>query len=148
MCACVCVRLLRISEPTRWFSQMTGDEHPRRHHRADGPLSSLYEPSPGLSSFGAASVMMCYSARLASSSAPSVLPENRIGRDIIYNRRCCDHINVLDIFDQNCIVSKLGWRSTTGPPDLWPSSPVPDSPPDATTKPKASSHNFIPLCQV
>ena len=48
---------------------MTPDERPRRHHLADGPLSSLYAPSPSLSSFGAASVMMCCSARPASSSA-------------------------------------------------------------------------------
>ena len=60
---------------------MTPDEYPRRHHLADGPLSSLYAPSPSLSSFGAASVIMCCSARPASSSAPFVLPEDRIGRN-------------------------------------------------------------------
>ena len=37
----VCVRLLRRSERTRWLSQNTPDEHPRRHRLADGPLSSL-----------------------------------------------------------------------------------------------------------
>ena len=66
---CVCMRVcplsLRSSEPTRWFSQMMPDEHPRRHHLADGPLSSLYAPSPSFSSIGAASVMMCCSARAA-----------------------------------------------------------------------------------
>ena len=96
----VCVRSVRSCERTRWFSQMTPDEHPRRHHLADGPLSSLYTPSPSLSSFGATSVMMCCSARHASSSAPSVLPEDRIDRNIRYIRRCCDHINVLHIFNQ------------------------------------------------
>ena len=146
MYACVCPLSLRSSEPTRWFSQMTRDEHPRCHHLADGPLSSLYAPSPSLSSFGAASVMMCCSARPASSSAPSVLPEDRIGRNTIYVRRCCDHIK-LHIFDRNCIVLKLGWRSTTGPSDLWSSSPVPDSPPDATANPMASSHH-VALCQL
>ena len=60
------------------------DEHPRRHRLTDGPLSSLEAPSPSLSSFGAASVMMCCSARPASSSAPSVLPEDLIGRNIMY----------------------------------------------------------------
>ena len=148
MRACVCPLSLRNSKPTRWFSQMTPDEQPRRHHLADGPLSSLYAPSPCLSSFGAASVMMWCSARPASSSAPSVLPKDRIGRNIIYIRQCCDHINVLHIFDQTCIVLKLGWRSTTGPPDLWSSSPVPGSPPDATAKPMASSHHVALLCQV
>ena len=149
MRVCVCVStFVRNPEPTSWFSQMTPDEHPRRHHLADGPLSSLYAPSPSLSSFGAASVMMCSSARPASSSAPSVLPEDRIGRNIICIRRCCDHIDVLHIFDQTCIVLKLGWRSTTGPPDLWSSSPVPGSPPDATAKPMASSHHVALLCQV
>ena len=144
---CVCPLSLRNSEPTRWFSQMTPDEHPRRHHLADGPLSLLYVPSPSLSSFGAASVMTCCSARPAFSSAPYVLPEDRIGRNIIYFRRFCDHINVLHIFDQTCVVLKLGWRSTTGPPDLH-SSPVPVSPHDATAKPIASSHHFTPICQV
>ena len=79
---------------------MRPDEHPRRHHLADGPLSSLYAPSRSLSSFGAASVMMGCSARPASSSAPSVLPEDRIGRNIICIRRFCDDINILHIFDQ------------------------------------------------
>ena len=78
-----------------------------------------------------------------------MLPEDRIGRDIIYIRRCCDHINVLDVFvfDQTCIVLKLGWRSTTGPPDLW-SSPVPGSPPDATAKSMVSSHHVALLFEV
>ena len=138
---------LRNSEPTKWFSQMTPDEHPRRHHLADGPLSSLYAPSPGLSSSGAASVMMCCAARPASSSAPSALLEDRIGRNTVYIRRCCGHINVLHILEQTCIVLKLGWRSTTGPPDLWSSSPVPGSPPDVTAKPTASSHHVALLCQ-
>ena len=128
-CGCVCPPAYRRSEPTRWFSQMTPDKHPRRHHLADGPFSSLYAPSPSLSSCGAASVMMCCSARPASSSAPSVLPEDRV---LIYTRRCCDHINVLHIFDETCIVLKLGWRSTTGPPDLWSCTLIPGSPSDAT----------------
>ena len=89
----------------------------------------VYALSPSLSSFGAASVMMCCFARPASSSAPSVLPENRIGRKLIYIRRGWDHINVLDIFDQTCIVLKLGWRSTTGPPDFGPPLLSPAHPP-------------------
>ena len=40
-CACGFPLSLRNSEPTRWFSQMTADEHLRRHHLADCPLSSL-----------------------------------------------------------------------------------------------------------
>ena len=78
------VRILGSSEHTRWFSQMTPDEHPRRNHLADGPLSSREASSLGMSSFGAASVMMCCSARPACSSAPSVLSEVRISRNIIY----------------------------------------------------------------
>ena len=123
------------------FRKMTPDEHPRRHHLADGPLSSLYAPLLSLSSFGAAFVTMCCSARPASSSAPSVLPEDRSGRSIIYIRRLCDHIHVFHIFDQTCIVLTFGWRSATGPPDLWSSSLVPGSTPDATAKPIASSHH-------
>ena len=125
---CVCPLSLRISEPTKWFSQMTTDEHPRRHHLADGPLLSLYAPSPSLGSYSTASVMMCCSARLASSNALSVLPEDRIGRNIINIASFYNHINVLHIFDQTCIVLTLGWRSTTGPPDLFSSSP-PSHPP-------------------
>ena len=60
---------------------MAPDEHLQRHYLADGPLSSFYAPSPSLSSFGAASVIMSCSARPACSSAPSVLPEDRIGRN-------------------------------------------------------------------
>ena len=70
----VCPLSLRNSEPTRGFSLikiMTPNEHPRRHHHADGPLSPLCATSSILSSFGAASVMMCWCARPASSSAPS-----------------------------------------------------------------------------
>ena len=52
---------------------------PRRHRLADGQLSPLYAPLPRFSSSGAASVMMCCSACPASSSAPSVLPEDRSG---------------------------------------------------------------------
>ena len=126
---------------------MMSGEHPRRHRLADGALSSLYAPSPSLSPFGAASVMKCCSTRPASSSAPSVLSEDRTGRNRMYIRRFCDHINVLHIFDQACIVSTLGWRSTTGPPDLFSSSLVPVSPPDATAKPMASSHHFTPFAK-
>ena len=63
---------------------------PRRHRLADGPLSSLYAPSLSFSSFGAASVMICCSARPASPSAPSVLPGDRISRKYIRcMRRFC-----------------------------------------------------------
>ena len=62
--------------------------------------------------------MMCSSARPASSRAPSVLPEDRIARNIIYIGRFCDHTTVLHIFDQTYIVLKLSWTSTTGPLDL------------------------------
>ena len=119
---------------------MTPDEHPRHRHLADGPLSSLYAPSPSLSSFGAASVMMCCSARPASSRAPSALPKPMASSHhfdpfakfkLVWRRICicrfCNHLNVL-ILDQTCIVSKVGWRSTTGllifgPPLLSPAHP-------------------------
>ena len=71
---CVCPFSVRNSEPTRWFSQMTPDEHPWLHHLADCPHSSLYALSPSLSSYSAASVMMCCSALPVSLNAPSVLP--------------------------------------------------------------------------
>ena len=110
---CVCVRLrTEDPNPRSFFCErgLTGTR--RRHHLDGGRRSPTYPPSPSLSSFGAASVVMCCSARPASSSAPSVLPVDRIGRNIIYAALFCDHINVLHIFDQICIVLKLGWRST------------------------------------
>ena len=96
------VRILRSSEHTRWFSQMTPDEHPRRNHLADGPLSSREASSLGMSSFGSASVMMSCSARPACSSAPSVLSEVRISRNIIYTAWFCYHINTLHISTELC----------------------------------------------
>ena len=66
---------------------------------------------------------------------------------IKYIRRFCDYINVLHFLVQTRIVLKLGWRSTTGPPDLW-SSPVPGSPPDATAKSMVSSHHVALLFEV
>ena len=145
--ACVCPLSLRNSERTRWFTQITPDEHPRRHVLADGLLSSLYAPSLSLSSFGAASVMMFCSACPASSGVLSVVPEDRIGRNIMYVGRFCYRINV-HVVDHARIVWKLGWRSTTGPPDRLSSSLVPVSPPDATANTVASSNHFAPLCQV
>ena len=89
---------------------------PRRHRLADGQLSSLYALSPNFSSFGAAFVMLCCSARPASSSAPlrwSVrYPSVDLVVNIIYIRTIFDHINVLHIFDLTCIVLKSGWSST------------------------------------
>ena len=148
VCMRVCASSLRSSEPTRRFSLMTPEEHPRRHHLADGPLLSLYTPSPSLDSFGETSVIMCCSARHASLSAPSVLPEDRIGYNIRHIRPCCDHINVVLIFDQTCVVLKLGWTSTTGLPDLWSSSPVAGSLADATANPMASAHHVALLREV
>ena len=142
---CVCPPAHRRSQPKRW--QMTPDEHPQRHQLSDGPFLWLCAPSPSLRSCDAASVVMCCSARPASSSAPSGLPEDRIGRNIIYIRPFCDHINVLYIFDKPCIVSTLNWRSRTGPPDLF-SSLVSVSLPDVSAKPMPSSHHFTPLWQV
>ena len=78
----VCVRLRTEGPNLQGGFRIISDEHPRRDHLADGPLSSLCAPSPSLSSFGAASVVMCCSARPASSSAPSVIPEDRLGRII------------------------------------------------------------------
>ena len=147
-CACMCPPAHRRSEPPIIFLRTRPDENPPTPPPRPWPTLTLYAPSPSLSSFDAASVMMCCSARPASSSAPSVLPEDRIGRNITHVRRCCDHINVRHIFDQTCVVVKLGWRSTTGPPGLRFSSPVPGSPPGATAKSMASSHHVALLCQV
>ena len=90
---------------------------PRRHRLADDQLSSLYAPSPRFSSFGAASVVLCCSAPPASLSAPlrpSVrYPTTGLVVNTMHIRTFCDHINVLHIFGQICIVLKSGWSSTT-----------------------------------
>ena len=104
---CVCPLSLRSSEPTRWFSQMTPDEYPRRHHLADGPLSSLCAPSPSLSSFGATSVVMCCSSRPASSSALSVLPEDRIGRNIVQAQKYIGALRAPHFFLFGCVKRRL-----------------------------------------
>ena len=100
-----------------------------------------------LSSFGAASVTCC-SARPASSSALSVLPEDRNRRTIRHAACFCESINIFHIFHQTFIVLKLGWRSTTGSPELLSSSPVAVSPPDATAKPMATFCHFNSPCRV
>ena len=117
VCVCVCPHALRKLRTYEVFRKRRLTNTPRRHRLADGQLSSLYAPLPSFSSFGAASVMMCCSARPASSSAPSVLPEDRIGRTIIHCLILWPY-KFISYFRQTCIVFKLGWRSTTGPPDL------------------------------
>ena len=74
---------------------MKPDEHPRRYRLADGPLSSLYAPSQSLSSFSAASVMMCCAPRPAYSSAPYVILEDWIARNTRHSALFCVHIDVL-----------------------------------------------------
>ena len=80
----MCVRVSTCPQKTPYlrggFRKRRLMNTPRRHRLSNGQLSSLYVPLPSFSSFGAASVMMCFFARPASSSAPSVLPEDRIGR--------------------------------------------------------------------
>ena len=62
---------------------------PRCHCLADGRLSSLYPPSPSFSSFGAASVMLCYCPRASSSipSRPSVYYPGRFCASLRYDER-------------------------------------------------------------
>ena len=58
---------------------------PRRHHLADGQLSSLYAPSPSFSSFGASDVLR-YSSCLFECTLTTVckLPEYRSRRKYMY----------------------------------------------------------------
>ena len=133
----------------------------------------LTHPSLSLSSFGAASVMLCCSASPASSSAllwPSVrypsidsvrYPSIDLVVNIIWIRTFCDDINVLHIFDQTCIVLKPGWSSPTAqintrrivnPPSLSPSyppTPPPSQSPAFTTlpPPRQVSARLAPLVQ-
>ena len=70
---CVCASACTQKTPNLsmiLISQTTPEETPRRHHLADGHLSSLYRPSPSFSSFGAAFVMCC-AAPASCSSTPS-----------------------------------------------------------------------------
>ena len=120
---------------------------PRRHHLPDGQLSSLYPPSPGFSSFGAAPVMLCCSPSPASSSTPLRPSACNPSFSLVVNIACirifCDHLNVFYIFDPTCIVLESGWSSTArmlrlvvSPPSLSP------SPANATAKLRAS--HFTP----
>ena len=122
-----------------------------RHCLADGQLSSLYAPLSSFSSFGAASVMMCCSVRSASSSAPSVLPEDRIGRkyniisSILWTYKCSSYVRP----DLYRFEARLEPSSTTA---RMPASllvfPCLSLIPDATAKLIASSHHFTPPRQV
>ena len=97
-------------------------------------LSSLYPNSPSFSSFGAACAMLCYLPP-AFSSTPLRPFEYNASIILIVNISCirtfCDHLNVLYIFDQTCIVLKSGWSSTARMPRLVVSPPVlsPSHPP-------------------
>ena len=75
---------------------------PRRRHPSDGQLSSLYPTSLSFSSFGAARVMCCLPP--ASSSTPLRPSVYNASVSLLVNIVCirsfCDHINVLNIFDQ------------------------------------------------
>ena len=86
VCVCVCPHALRKLRTYEVFRKRRLTNTPRRHRLADGQLSSLYAPLPSFSSFGAASVMMCCSARPASSSVPYVLPKDWTGRQ--FNVHC------------------------------------------------------------
>ena len=138
--------LHKTLNPQGCFRKRRLTNTPRRHRVADGQLSSSYAPLPCFSLFGAASCDVLF--RSACLLERTVCATIGLVVNIISIRRFCDQINVLHIFDPTCIVLKLGWRYTTGPPDLFSSSLVPVSPPDATAKPMASSHHFTSLCQV
>ena len=80
------------------------------------------------------------------------LRECRPGRkDHMRTYNTCNHINVVRIFDQTCIVLKPGWSpsSTTA---RMPASllvfPCLSLIPDATAKLIASSHHFTPPRQI
>ena len=94
------------------------------------PLIALRTP-PCFSSFSAACVTGCCSARPASWSTPYVLPEKRIVVNIMYIRRLCDHVKVLHIFDQTWIGLKSGCSSTMALLNHLSCSPVSVSPTDA-----------------
>ena len=79
---------------------------PRRHRLADGQLSSLYPPSPSLSSFDAASDVVLFRFYFLfehTITAVCAPPEYQPCRkySLMYIQKKCDHLrNVLYIFDQ------------------------------------------------
>ena len=114
------------------FSRTAPDDHPPTLPpcRWPAPITLL---TPTTFQLVGRHLRYAFFARAAPWSARSVLHEDRIGRNVKYVRRFCDHIHVLHICDRTCIVSKLGWRCTTGrlifgPPPLYPSHP-PTPPP-------------------
>ena len=67
--------------------------------------------------------MMCCSARPAFSGPPSVLPEDRIIRNVMYTALICDHVNFIEMFDRlPSLLSKAGFlqraRLIFNPPAL------------------------------
>ena len=120
---------------------------------------TLTRPSPSFSSFGAACAMLCYLPP-AFSSTPLRPFEYNASIILIVNISCirtfCDHLNVLYIFDQTCIVLKSGWSSTArmprldvSLPSLSPSQP-PTPPPSRwpaliTLPPRQVSARLAPL---
>ena len=114
----VCVPACAQKAPNLYtmFSQTTLTNTPRRRHPADGQLSSIYPTSPSFSSFGAACVTLCRLPPPASSSTPfrpSVYYASfSLVVNIEYIRIFCDHLHIVYVVDQTCIVLKSGWNST------------------------------------
>ena len=135
---------------------------PRRHRLADGQLSSRYRPSPIVSSFGAASAMLCCPRPPVSSSTPlqpSVYyPSIFLVKSIIYIRTFCDHLNVLYIFRPDFL--KSDWNSTARMPrlvvsplvlpDEHPPTPTPSRWPALITFPTLAKFHLVwrRLCDV
>ena len=141
---CLCPLSLRNSEPTKWFSYMTPYEHPPTPPPCRWPTLITLRT---LTKFELVWRRLCDEVVFRSSCLfERTLCATR-GSDWSYYKIHCLILcpyKCPSYFDQTCIVLKLGWRSTTGPPDLW-STPVPVSPPDATAKSMACSHHFTTL---
>ena len=89
MCASACPR--KTPNLRCGFRKRRLKNTPQRHALPMASSHHFTHPHPSFSSFGVAPVMMCCSARPASSSEPirpSVVPEDRIGRkyNIVHGR--------------------------------------------------------------
>ena len=114
MCVSACNK---NSEPTMRFSQTTPDEYPPTPPPCRWQLLITLRT---LTKFQLVWHHLCdfvlaRSSCLFERTLTAVCALQSIGLVVnqIYTRRFGDHVNVLHIFDQTCIVLKSGWSSTS-----------------------------------
>ena len=139
------------------FSQMTADEHPPTPPPCRWPA---FITLPTLAKFHLVWRRLCDVVLSRSSclfehtlTAVCVLPEYQPGRKYNVHSKFCEHLNVLYVFHQTCILLKPGWSSTArilrfvvSPPYLCPSqypTPPPSRWPALITSPPLAKFQLV-----